>query len=69
MSREAFDMPPITPIRAPRRGLLLLEGRALLELAALLPAYPLLRRGARIGVIGGISSASRDIVALEHLLR
>jgi len=34
-------------IRRPRRGLLLLEGRAFLELAALLPAYPVLRRAPR----------------------
>ena len=34
-------------IRPPRRGLLLLEGRALFELAALLPAYPFLRRAPR----------------------
>ena len=34
-------------IQRPRRGLVLLEGRALLELAALLPAYPLLRRAPR----------------------
>jgi pimeloyl-ACP methyl ester carboxylesterase len=33
-----------TPIAPPARHLLLLEGRALLELAALLPAYPFLRR-------------------------
>jgi pimeloyl-ACP methyl ester carboxylesterase len=35
---------PLTP---PRRGLLLLEGRALLELAALLATYPFLRRAVR----------------------
>jgi len=36
-----------TSIRRPARGLLFLEGRAFLELAALLPAYPLLRRAPR----------------------
>jgi pimeloyl-ACP methyl ester carboxylesterase len=35
------------PIAPPRRGLLLLEARALLELAALVPAYPFLRRAPR----------------------
>ena len=34
-------------IPPPHRALLLLEGRALLELAALLPAYPFLRRAPR----------------------
>ncbi len=34
-------------IAPPRRGLLVLEGRVLLELAASLPAYPLLRRTPR----------------------
>jgi pimeloyl-ACP methyl ester carboxylesterase len=34
-------------IRRPALGLLFLEGRALLEFAALLPAYPLLRRAPR----------------------
>ena len=39
---------PLDPARItpPRRGLLLLEARALLELAALVPAYPFLRRTA-----------------------
>jgi pimeloyl-ACP methyl ester carboxylesterase len=35
------------PISRPRARLLLLEGRALLELAALVPAYPVLRRAPR----------------------
>lgn len=35
------------PIAPPPRSLLLLEGRAVLELAALLPAWPILRRAPR----------------------
>ena len=67
-------MPPIIPIRAPRRGLLLLEGRALLELAALLPAYPLLRRapagdGHAVLVLPGFMAGDFSTRALRRFLR
>jgi len=62
------------PIRPPRRGLLLLEGRALLELAALLPAYPFLRRAARgdghpVLVFPGLMASDFSTRALRRFLR
>jgi pimeloyl-ACP methyl ester carboxylesterase len=67
-------MSPVTPIRAPRRGLLLLEGRALLELAALLPAYPVLRRapsgdGHPVLVLPGLMASDFSTRTLRRFLR
>lgn len=63
-----------TPIGRPRAGLLLLEGRALLELAALLPAYPLLRRAPRgdghpVLVLPGFLASDLSTRALRGFLR
>ena len=61
-------------IPPPRSGLLLLEGRALLELAALLPAYPLLRRAPRgdghpVLVLPGLMASDFSTRALRGFLR
>jgi pimeloyl-ACP methyl ester carboxylesterase len=63
--------PPIAP---PGRHLLFLEGRALLELAALLPAYPLLRRAPRgdghpVIVLPGFMASDFSTRALRRFLR
>lgn len=61
-------------IRAPRWGLLLIEGRALLELAALLPAYPVLRRAPRgdghpVLVLPGFMASDFSTRTLRGFLR
>jgi pimeloyl-ACP methyl ester carboxylesterase len=61
-------------IDPPRPGLLLLEGRALLELAALLPAYPLLRRAPRgdghpVLVLPGFMASDFSTRTLRGFLR
>jgi pimeloyl-ACP methyl ester carboxylesterase len=63
-----------TSIRRPPRGLLLLEGRALLELAALLPAYPVMRRaphgdGHPVLVLPGFLAGDFSTRALRGFLR
>ncbi|HVO24237.1 MAG TPA: alpha/beta fold hydrolase [Candidatus Margulisiibacteriota bacterium] len=68
MSSEAIA------IRRPPRGLLFLEGRALLELAALLPAYPVLRRAPRgdghpVLVLPGFLASDFSTRALRGFLR
>ncbi|MGH7786800.1 MAG: esterase/lipase family protein [Candidatus Binatia bacterium] len=65
---------PAARIAPPRRGLLLLEGRALLELAALLPAYPLLRRaptgdGHPVLVLPGFMAGDFSTRTLRRFLR
>ncbi|HSQ01034.1 MAG TPA: alpha/beta hydrolase [Candidatus Dormibacteraeota bacterium] len=67
-------MTEVTPIRAPARRLLLLEGRALLELAALLPAYPVLRRapsgdGHAVLVLPGLMASDFSTRTLRGFLR
>jgi pimeloyl-ACP methyl ester carboxylesterase len=62
------------PIRRPRLGLLLLEGRALLELAALLPAYPFLARapsgdGHPVLVLPGFMASDFSTRVLRRFLR
>jgi pimeloyl-ACP methyl ester carboxylesterase len=62
------------PIRPPPRGLFLLEARALLELAALLPAYPLLRRAPRgdghpVLVLPGFTASDFSTRVLRAYLR
>jgi pimeloyl-ACP methyl ester carboxylesterase len=64
----------MTPIRPPRRSLLLLEGRALLELAATLSAYPFLRRAPRgdghpVLVYPGFMASDFSTRALRAFLR
>lgn len=61
-------------IKPPGRHLLLLEGRALLELAALLPAYPALRRapagdGHAVLVLPGLMASDFSTRALRRFLR
>src|SRR5215831_17014221 len=61
-------------IPPPNPGLLLLEGRALLELAALLPAYPFLRRapagdGHPVLVLPGFMASDFSTRALRRFLR
>ena len=61
-------------IDPPRASLLLLEGRALLELAALLPSYPLLRRAPRgdghpVLVLPGFMASDFSTRALRRFLR
>ena len=61
-------------IRRPPRGLLLLEGRAFLELAALLPAYPVLRRAPRgdghpVLVLPGFLAGDFSTRAMRAFLR
>src|SRR5215471_8134087 len=61
----------ITP---PRRRLLLLEGRAFLEFAALLPAYPFLRRAPRgdghpVLVFPGFMASDFSTRTLRRFLR
>ncbi len=58
----------------PRRGFLWFEGRALLELAALVPAYPLLRRaplgdGHPVLVLPGFMASDFSTRALRGFLR
>jgi len=65
------DLEGITP---PSRGLLFLEGRALLEFAALLPAYPLLQRAPRgdghpVLVLPGLMASDFSTRALRRFLR
>jgi len=60
--------------RRPRLGLLALEGRALLELAALAPAYPFLRRAPRgdghpVLVLPGFTASDFSTGALRSFLR
>lgn len=60
--------------RRPRLGLLALEGRALLELVALAPAYPLLRRAPRgdghpVLVLPGFTASDFSTGALRAFLR
>jgi len=68
-------MTPQDPtILPPHRGLLFLEGRALLELAALLPAYPLLKRAPRgdghpVLVVTGLMGSEFSTRALRAFLR
>jgi pimeloyl-ACP methyl ester carboxylesterase len=71
---ETDDAMTSGPISPPPRGLLLLEGRALLELAALLPAYPLLRRAPRgdghpVIVFPGFMASDFSTRALRRFLR
>jgi pimeloyl-ACP methyl ester carboxylesterase len=61
-------------IAPPRRGLLFLEGRALLELAATLSAYPFLRRAPRgdghpVLVFPGFMASDFSTRALRRFLR
>jgi hypothetical protein len=68
---DEMDAASITP---PSRGLLFLEGRALLELAALLPASPLLRRapkgdGHPVLVLPGFMASDFSTRALRAFLR
>ncbi len=61
-------------IRKPPLGFLLLEGRALLELAALVPAYPLLQRAPRgdghpVLVLPGFMASDFSTRALRGFLR
>ena len=74
MGFDGDDMTNVTPIPPPARGLLLLEGRALLELAALLPAYPVLRRapsgdGHAVLVFPGLMASDFSTRALRRFLR
>jgi pimeloyl-ACP methyl ester carboxylesterase len=67
-------MTNVTPIPPPARRLLLLEGRALLELAALVPAYPVLRRapvgdGHAVLVLPGLMASDFSTRALRRFLR
>jgi pimeloyl-ACP methyl ester carboxylesterase len=62
------------PIRPPHPGLLLLEGRAVLELVSLLPAYPFLRRAPRgdghpVLVLPGFMASDFSTGALRRFLR
>lgn len=66
--------PERSSIRPPRPRLLLLEGRALLELAALLPAYPLLKRAPRgdghpVLVLPGFMASDFSTRTLRAFLR
>ncbi len=68
-----MDTPP-TLICPPRRGLLLLEGRVVFELVALLPALPLLRRAPRgdghpVLVLPGLMASDFSTRALRRFLR
>lgn len=61
-------------IRRPPLGLLFLEGRAVLEFAALLPAYPLLRRAPRgdghpVLVLPAFMTSDRSTRVLRRFLR
>ena len=68
-------MPPAPArIAPPRRGLLLLEARTVLELAALVPAYPFLRRapagdGHPVLVLPGFMFGDFSTHALRPFLR
>jgi alpha/beta hydrolase family protein len=62
------------PIRRPGLGLLLLEGRALFELAALAPAYPVLRQAPRgdghpVLVLPGFMASDFSTRVLRGFLR
>jgi pimeloyl-ACP methyl ester carboxylesterase len=64
----------MTPIRPPRPALLLLEGRAFLELAATLSTYPFLRRAPRgdghpVLVYPGFMASDFSTRALRRFLR
>jgi len=66
--------PPRDRVAPPRRGLLFLEGRALLELAALVPAYPWLRRapagdGHPVLVLPGFMASDFSTRTLRGFLR
>jgi len=66
--------PAATSIERPGLGLLLLEGRALFELAALLPAYPLLKRapmgdGHPVLVLPGLMASDFSTRTLRAFLR
>lgn len=74
MVSNGDDMTDVTPIPPPARRLLLLEGRALLELAALVPAYPVLRRapagdGHAVLVLPGLMASDFSTRALRRFLR
>jgi pimeloyl-ACP methyl ester carboxylesterase len=63
-----------SPIARPPLGLLMLEGRAVLELAALLPAYPFLKRAPRgdghpVLVLPGFMASDFSTRALRAFLR
>jgi pimeloyl-ACP methyl ester carboxylesterase len=67
-------MPDGEPIPRPPRGLLLLEGRALLELVACLPAYPFFRRapagdGHPVLVLPGLMTSDVSTRVLRRFLR
>jgi pimeloyl-ACP methyl ester carboxylesterase len=67
-------MPPERPIAPPARGLLVLEGRALLEFAAFLSAYPILQRAPRgdghpVLVFPGFMASDFSTRALRRFLR
>lgn len=62
------------PIRPPRPGLLMLEGRALLEFAAFVAAYPVLKRAPRgdghpVLVLPGFMASDFSTRALRRFLR
>lgn len=73
--RYKRSVPAMTDrIAPPRSGFLLLEGRALLELAALVPAYPFLRRAPRgdghpVLVLPGLMASDFSTRALRGFLR
>jgi len=63
-----------TRIPRPRRSLLLLEGRAVLEFAALIPAYPFLRHAPRgdghpVLILPGFLASDLSTRALRRFLR
>ncbi len=74
MSAAEQNAPEQLSIRRPGLGLLLLEGRALFELAALVPAYPILRRAPRgdghpVLVLPGFMASDVSTRALRGFLR
>jgi len=73
-SLAAGEMSDAVRIPRPKTRLLLLEGRALLELAALVPAYPFLRRAPRgdghpVLVLPGFMASDFSTRALRGFLR
>jgi hypothetical protein len=71
---EQEEAAPPEPRRRPRFGLLALEARAVLELAALAPAYPFLRRAPRgdghpVLVLPGFTGGDFSTGALRAFLR
>ncbi len=65
---------PADLLKPPRRGLLFLESRALLELVALVPAYPFLRRapsgdGHPVLVLPGFTASDFSTRAMRRFLR